>query len=304
MCRARGGLTDRLSRLIHTALLTGSGRKRGRYVLSDGAKQTTAGVVSGRFIWDGARAKTLMKNILLTFSLVLLAAIPCAAQTYIGAGIGGGYSTSDFDPKPIEFFGVAQKQSGRFHFRGLGGLRTESPLNTIFQEGATGFKQDGYEIFARPEVDFTFGKGVFVGVGGDYFYQVFPSEPGGKDNHYHSGLNPLVSAGLRFKARGNHRIAFTRIFQEFKIREFPYITAYKPGAHVKSLQHKGTLNPAYLEGWRLSHEYLKPISDHFSFYGAAEGTYYKLKEFPIKSFGDNYYEREAFIAFRIGLVYR
>lgn len=246
---------------------------------------------------------------LFTTLLLLVFAIPTAAQSYIGAGVGVGRSTSDFDPTPIEFFGVAQKKAGPLHFRGLGGIRTQPQLPTLFQEGAQGFQQDGYELFARPEIDLTFLhvgplKG-FAGIGGDFFYQVFPNEPGGKDAHYHSGLNPLLTLGARYTALGGkHRTGVTRVFQELKAREFPYVTAYKPGAPLIQLQHRGLLNPAYLDGWRLSHEYVKPIKGRLSFYFAGEGSYYKYKEFPVKFFGDNYYERDAVVAFRFGALYK
>jgi hypothetical protein len=252
--------------------------------------------------------KEFMKFIL-HLLLIIFAATPAGAQSYIGGGVGFSRSTSDFDPTPVEFFGVGQKDFGRFSLRGLGGVRSQPQLPTLFQEGAMGYKQDGYELFARTEADLTLlyigsFKG-FVGVGGDFFYQVFPREPGGREAHYHSGINPLVSAGARFSAfGGRHRFAFTRIFQEVKAREFPYRTAYKPGGRLINLQHRGTLNPSYLEGWRVSHEYLKPISARFSFYFAGEGGYYKYKEFPIKSFADSYYERDAVVAFRFGVVYR
>lgn len=248
-----------------------------------------------------------MKRISLSLLIVFVLAVTADAQTYIGAGIGVSRSTSDFTPTPVELFGVGQKQVGSFHFRGLGGIRTQPQLPTLFQEGAVGYDQNGYEVFARPEADLTLlylgPLHAFISAGGDFIYQVFPSEPGGKDNHYHSGINPLVSAGARFKYLGDHRVAVTRIFQEFKVRDFPYITASKPMARIKPLQHRGTLNPSYLEGWRVSEEYIKPIGGRFSAFFGAEGSYYKYKEFPLKAFGDNYYERDAVVAFRFGLVY-
>jgi hypothetical protein len=231
-----------------------------------------------------------------------------APQSYIGAGVGVGKSTSDFDPKPIEFFVVGQKELGRFRLRAIAGIRTQPQLPALFQEGMAGYKQDGYEIFARPEVDFVLLPlvrfNVIVGAGADYFRQSFPKEPGGKRAHYHSGLNPLGTVGVTFKALGgSHRVAASRIFQEFKVREFDYVSAYKSGGRLIHLRHKGTLNPSYLEGWRARYEYVRPVSKRFSLYFAGEGSYYKYKNFPTRTFGDSYYQRDGVLSFQVGGVF-
>jgi len=251
--------------------------------------------------------KTIAPIIALTVTLTLTTDTKAqdAPKSYIGAGVGVSKSTSDFDPKPVEFFIVGQKELGRFRLRGIAGIRTQPQLPTLFQEGMAGHSQDGYEVFARPEVDFSLlylgPVKVFVGAGADYFRQSFPKEPGA---HYHSGLNPLGAVGVTFKALGGlHRVAGTRIFQEFKVRDFDYVSAYKSGGRLTQLQHKGTLNPSYLEGWRARYEYMRPVSRRFSLYFAGEGSYYKYKNFPTRTFGDSYYQRDGVGGFQVGGVF-
>src|SRR5262245_13113196 len=85
---------------------------------------------------------------LLIISLIVLSKAICgqtpppppaaehAPQSYIGAGFGFGYSNEDFEPRPIEVFGVAQKSffARKLAVRGQFGWRDYPLFPTLFQE--------------------------------------------------------------------------------------------------------------------------------------------------------------------------
>lgn len=254
------------------------------------------------------KSKETMKRIFLFMFILLAVAIPAGAQgyshehgeSYFGAGFGLGSSTADTKPKPIEFFVIGQQKFGRLHLRGLGGLRTKSVLPALFRLESSNL--DGKEIFARVEGDillFKVGSAqVFFGPGVDYFYQLR------KYGRYHSGLNPTASAGVKFPAfGGNHRIAATRIFQEFKARKFPYVTAKYPGAPLIHLQHKGTLNPTHIQGWRASYEGVWPIKGDWSIYAGIDVNRRYYTQCPTSTFCDSYGQIDVDGAARVALVY-
>jgi hypothetical protein len=265
-----------------------------------------------------------MKYIILAI-LVSLLTIHSYGQTgpdsYIGGGLGVTNSTSFHGETTPNIFAIAQKRFGRLTIKGLAEFKSEPELPNLFQSdkgadpGDINAKMNGFEFRARPEIDVRlFQRGPlqpYIGLGFDFFAQRYKDEPGGSAAHYHEGLNPITSLGARI---GNHSLEATRIWQELKVKSFQYDTCDGVDAKGQCIpdpgwKDKGTLNPAYLDGWRLGYRYLHPLNQRLSLLLGSEISSLEYKKALARKTATHpgyvsyYLERDTIFTARVGIVF-
>lgn len=272
---------------------------------------------------------TTHKGSRFALTLVLLGAVLSAlcsrslGQTpdkvdYVAVGANVTHGTADQTGTFPAFFAEGQKEYSKFRLKARFDL-SPRPVIGLFQSQE--LRQRSTEIRLHQQVEFspfTFGSiRPFVGAGVEYFHQFYPDEPGGTESHFHDGLNPTGAIGVQY-SRGNtrHTLTATRIFQELKARKYKFYSLYPEYEEDGELefyrrdeQHKGTLNPSYIDGWRLDYSGLTRRK-----LGPFKGIIYggrveqlKYRECPIKGGGrlgeaycDSYYETDVNISARFG----
>jgi hypothetical protein len=257
----------------------------------------------------------------LAIAFILVFAIKGNAQSYVGGTVGVENSTNYFGETAQTFGAEAQKEwltgNQQFRLRGRFQLNLNPRYPSLFQGDR--IKQEGYEIRATPEFEYSPVKVLklrpFVGVGVDYFHQTFPNEDGGKTSHFHTGLNPLGTAGVTFGTKTVHRVAASYIFQEIKAkryhfttREYDYYGNYVHETPVPGA-YKGTFNPSYLDGWRADYSFVKQFDNsRFKLIGGVGAEVVEFTKCVYTGRGGfdaycaAYYDRDVTIGARIGIA--